>query len=218
MWFPYDPQKDLQPVTLMVISPQVLVIHPLLPVGSLKELVALAKAKPGQLNYGSAGIGNLQHLAMEALQSMSGTKMNHVPYKGAAPAFIDLVAGQIQVMFANIVGALPHLKSGRARALAVSSLKRSAELPNLPAVAETYPDFEAISWMGLFAPSGVSNDLVLRIQADTAKVLSGQGVRERLARQGAEVVASTSEHLREFTRKEGALYARIIRSTGITAE
>jgi tripartite-type tricarboxylate transporter receptor subunit TctC len=215
---PYDPQKDLQPITLVVISSQVLVVHPQLPARSFKELIALAKARPGQLNYGSAGVGNLQHLAMEALQSVSGTKMNHVPYKGAAPAYVDLIAGQIQLMFANIVGALPHVKSGRARALAVSSLKRSAELPAVPTVAESYAGFEAISWMGLFAPVGTSNEIVLRIQADTARVLARQDVQERLARQGAEVVGSGPEQLREFTRKESALYAGIIRSTGMTAD
>jgi len=215
---PYDPQKDLQPITLMVISPQVLVIHPSLPVRSVKDLVALAQKKPLQLNYGSAGVGNLQHLAMESLQTISGSRMNHVPYKGAAPAFIDLISGQIQLMFANIVGVLPHLKSGRVRSLAVSSLKRSNQLPDLPAVAESFPGFEAISWMGLFAPIGMSNEIGIKIHGDITKVLSSQDVRDRLAQQGAEVVAGNAEQLAAFTRRESVIYAHVIQKTGIVAE
>jgi tripartite-type tricarboxylate transporter receptor subunit TctC len=212
---PYDPQQDLLPVTLMVASPMVLVVHPSLPVKSVRELVAFARAKPGQLNFASAGVGNLQHLGMEALQSMAGIRMNHVPYKGAAPAFVDLISGQVELMFANIVGVLPHVKSGRVRAVAVSSARRAAVLPEVASVAETYPEFDATGWMGMFAPAGTARDIVAKLHGDIAKVLARQDIRERLANQGAEVIAGTPEQLAVFVRRESALYAKIIQSSGI---
>ncbi|HSQ03337.1 MAG TPA: tripartite tricarboxylate transporter substrate-binding protein, partial [Burkholderiales bacterium] len=135
---PYNPQRDLAPVSLMLSSMMVLVVHPSLPAKSVKELVAIARVQPGRLNYASAGVGNLQHLGMEFLQSLAKIKMNHVPYKGAAPAFVDLIAGHVELMFANITGAVQHVRSGRVRAIAVSSAKRAAVLPEVPTVAETY--------------------------------------------------------------------------------
>jgi tripartite-type tricarboxylate transporter receptor subunit TctC len=215
---PYDPQKDLVPVTLMVSSPMVLVVHPSLPVNSVRNLVALAKSKPGQLNYASAGIGNLQHLGMESLQAMAGIRLNHVPYKGAAPAFVDLIAGQVELMFANIVGVLPHVKSMRVRALAVSSAKRSAALPDVPSVAEAYPDFDVTGWMGIFAPAGTSREIVAKVSGDIVRVLGRPDIRERFAGQGAETIAGSPDQLASFVRKESALYAGIIKSARITAE
>ena len=215
---PYDPQRDLAPVTLMAASPMVLVVHPSLPVRTVKDLVALARAKSGQLNFASAGVGNLQHLGMESLQSMAGIRMNHVPYKGAAPAFVDLISGQVELMFANIVGVLPHVKSGRVRAIAVSSVKRAAVLPEVASVAETYPGFDATGWMGMFAPAGTSRDIIVKLHGDIIKVLARQDIRERLANQGAEVIASTPEQLAVFTRNESALYAKIIQSSGIRTD
>ena len=212
---PYDAQKDLVPVTMVLASPMVLVVHPSLPVRTVKELVAFAKARPGQLNYASAGIGNLQHLAMESLQTMAGIRMNHVPYKGAAPAFIDLISGQVALMFANIVGVLPQVTAGRVRAIAVSSAKRAAVLPDVPGVAETYPDFDLTAWMGLFFPAGTPREIVARVEADAIRVLGRTDVRERFEAQGAQVVAAPGAQLAEFIRKEAALYAKVGQASGI---
>jgi tripartite-type tricarboxylate transporter receptor subunit TctC len=215
---PYDAQRDLTPVTWISASPMVLVVHPSLPVKSVRDLVRFAKTRPGRINYASAGVGNLQHLAMESLQSMAGIRMNHVPYKGAAPAFIDLISGQVEVMFANILGVLPHVKSGRVRAIAVSSATRAAVLPAVPGVAETYPEFDMTTWVGIFAPAGTPKDITAKLQGDFIKVLARQDIRERLASQGVEVIAGSGEQLAAFIRKESALYAKIVRSSGIRAD
>jgi tripartite-type tricarboxylate transporter receptor subunit TctC len=188
-------------------------------VKNVRELVRLAKAKPGQLNYASAGVGNLQHLGMELLQSLAGIKLNHVPYKGAAPAFIDLIGGQVDLMFANIVGALPHIRSARVRALAVSSVTRAAVLPEVPSVAESgYPQFDATTWSGIFVPAATPKELIAKLHADIVKVLQRQSVRNRFEAQGSDVVARTPEQLAAFMRKETALFAKIIRSANIRAE
>jgi len=149
---------------------------------------------------------------------MAGIRMNHVPYKGAAPAFVDLISGQVELMFANIVGVLPHVKTGRVRAVAVSSAKRAAVLPAVASVAETYPEFDATGWMGMFAPAGTARDIVAKVHGDIAKVLARQDIRERLANQGAEVIASTPGQLAVFVRRESALYAKIIQSSGIRTD
>ena len=215
---PYDAQRDLIPVTQVSASPMVLVVHPSLPVRSVRDLVRFAKSKPGQLNYASAGVGNLQHLAMESLQSMSGMRMNHVPYKGAAPAFIDLIGGQVELMFANILGVLTHVNSGRVRALAVSSARRAEVLPNVPGVAETYPEFDITTWVGIFVPAGTPKDITARLQGDFIKVLARQDIRAHLASQGVEVVASSGEQLAAFIRRESALYAKIVQTSGIRVD
>ena len=212
---PYDAQRDFAPVTQLTASPMVLVVHPSLPVKSVTDLVRFAKSRPGQLVYASAGVGNLQHLGMEALQTMAGIRMNHVPYKGAPPALIDVMSGQIQLMFANIVGVLQHIKSGKVRAIAVSSIKRAATLPDIPSVADTFPEFDATGWTGLFTPAGTSREIVSKLHADIAGVLARPDIRERFASQGAEIVASSPEQLAAFVRKESALYAKIIQSSGI---
>ena len=212
---PYDAQRDFAPVTQMTASPMVLVVHPSLPVKTVPDLVQFARARPGQLVYASAGIGNLQHLGMEALQTMAGIRMNHVPYKGAPPALIDVMSGQVELMFANIVGVLQHIKTAKVRAIAVSSAKRSATLPNVPSVADTYPEFDAIGWTGIFAPAGASREIVAKLHADITSVLARQDIHERFAAQGADVIAGTPEQLAAFVRRESALYAKIIRSSGI---
>jgi tripartite-type tricarboxylate transporter receptor subunit TctC len=215
---PYDPQRDLAPITLVSASPMVLVVHPSLPVKSVPDLVRFAKTRPGKLNYASAGIGNLQHLGMESLQTMAGIRMNHVPYKGAAPAFIDLISGQVELMFANIIGVLPHVKSARVRAIAVSTAKRATVLPDIPSVAEIYPDFDVNGWMGIFVPATTPREITAKLHEDIVKVLMRQDTRERLASQGAEVVAGTPEQLSAFVRRESALYAKIIQSSGIKTD
>ena len=214
----YDAQRDFVPVTQMTASPMVLVVHPSLPVKTVSDLVRFAKSRPGQLVYASAGIGNLQHLSMEALQTMAGMRMNHVPYKGAPPALIDVMAGQVQLMFANIVGVLQHIKSGKVRAIAVSSAQRSPILPDVPSVADTFPEFDATGWTGVFAPAATPREIVARLHADISSVLARQDIRERFASQGADVIAGTPEQLAAFVRRESALYAKIIQSSGIRVD
>jgi tripartite-type tricarboxylate transporter receptor subunit TctC len=215
---PYDPQKDLAPATQLLSAPMVLSVHPSLPVRSVKEMVALAKAKPGTINYASAGVGNLQHLSMELLQSMARIKMNHVPYKGAAPAFVDLIGGQVDLGFANIVGAMQHVKSGRVRAIAVSSAKRASVLPDVPGMAETFPAFDITAWSGIFLPGATPRDIVAKVGADVGRVLARPDIHDRFAAQGAETRPGSPEQLAELVRRETALYAKVIKSAGITPE
>lgn len=215
---PYDPQRDLAPIGMINAGRMVLSVHPSLPVKSVKELVALAKSSPGKLTFASSGVGNLQHLGMELLQIQAGVKMNHIPYKGAAPAFVDLISGQVDSMFANIVGTMPHLRTGRVRAIAVSSAARSTLLPEVPSVAETFKGFDIPTWSGLFAPAGTPRENLARLTGDLMKVLQRADVRERFASQGSEATPSTAEALAEHVRKETLMYAHVIRSAGITTE
>ncbi len=212
---PYDVPRDFAPILQLTASPMVLVVHPSLPVKTVSDLVRLAKARPGQLVYASAGIGNLQHLTMEALQTMAGIRMNHVPYKGAPPALIDVMSGQVDLMFANIVGALQHIKTGKVRAIAVSSAKRASVLPDVPSITDAYPELDATGWTGLFAPAATPREIVAKVNADTVSVLARADIRERFAEQGAEVVAGTPDQLAAFVRRETALYAKVIKSSGI---
>ena len=215
---PYDPQKDFAPVTLMLSSPMVLVVHPSMPVKTVAELVKLAASKPRGLNYASAGVGNLQHLAMELLQSLSKIKMHHIPYKGFAPASVDLDAGQVDLMFANVVGVLPHVKSGRTRAVGISSAKGSALLPDVPTVAATYAEFDVTTWMGLFAPTGTPRDIIGKVGSDVNRVIQQPDMRQRFMNQGAEVLAGSAEQLAETVQRDAARYARLIKEIGLTAD
>lgn len=215
---PYDPQKDLAPVTQIVGAPMVLVVHPSLPVRSVKELIALARANPGKLNYASAGIGNLQHLGMENLQALAKVKMNHVPYKGAAPAFIDLLSGQVDLMFANIVGVLPHVSNKRVRAIAISATRGAAVLPGVPGVGATLPQFDLDGWMGIFVRAGTPPGVIAKLHRDLAAAVESPDFRERFGKRGAEVVVGGPEGLAKIVREEIALYAKIIQSSGIVAQ
>jgi tripartite-type tricarboxylate transporter receptor subunit TctC len=214
----YDVARDFAPVSQLTASPMVLVVHPSLPVKTVPDLVRLAKARPGQLVYASAGIGNLQHLAMEEVQARAGIRMNHVPYKGAPPALIDVMSGQIDLMFANIVGVLQHIKSGKVRAIAVSSVRRAAVLPNVPSIEDTFAGFDTTGWTGVFAPAGTPKEIVAKLHTDITSVLARPDIRERFGEQGAEVVAGTPEQLAAFVRLESALYAKIIQSSGIKVD
>ena len=214
----YNPRKDFAPVSWLTSAQMVLVVHPSLPVGSVKELVALARANPGALNYGSAGVGNLTHLGMELLQSMAKVKLNHVPYKGVAPAFIDLMAGEIAVMFGNVSGPLAYIQAGRLRAIAVTSSKPSPVLPRVPTVAESYPGFDLVTWMGIFVPAGTPDTVRARLHGDIVKVLQHPDVRERFVGLGNEVVAGSGEDLAALLDRELKLYAKIIKSAKIAAE
>ena len=212
---PYDVTRDFAPIVQLTSSPMVLVVHPSLPVKTVSDLVRLAKSRPGQLVYASAGVGNLQHLTMEALQTMAGIRMNHVPYKGAPPALIDVMSGQVDLMFANIVGVLQHIKTGKVRPVAVSSARRAAVLPEVPSITDTYPELDATGWTGLFAPAATSREIIAKINADANAVLGRADIRERFSEQGAEVVGGTPEQLAAFVRRETALYAKVIKSSGI---
>ena len=212
---PYQPQRDFTPVMLMMQSPMLLVVHPSLPARTVKDLVALAKAKPGRINYASAGVGNLQHLSMEYLQSIAGMRMNHVPYKGAAPALVDVIAGQVDLMFANIIGAAPHTKAQRLRPVAVSSAQRSPLMPDVPPVAESYPGFDVTAWMGWFGPTGTPRDVIEKVSRDLSQALTRADMRERFAQQGADVIAGSSRDLTERVRRETLLYGKLIEAAGI---
>jgi tripartite-type tricarboxylate transporter receptor subunit TctC len=214
----YDPDKDLEPVTFMLSSPMLLLVHPSTPIRSVRDLVRVAKQKPNGLAYASAGVGNFQHLSMELFQILAGIRMVHVPYKGSAPAFVDLLSGQVDLMFANILGALPQVKAGRMRAVAVSSAKPSSAAPGVPTVASVYPEFDMTGWQGIFAPAGTSKDLVASINRDFVWALNQPDVRQRLSEQGAEVVAEGPAELAAFVRRESALLAKIIKSAGIPQE
>ena len=211
----YDPKKDFAPVAWLTSAQMVLVVHPSLPVRSVKDLVALARAHRGGLNYGSAGVGNLTHLGMELLQSMAKVKLNHVPYKGVAPAYVDLMSGEIPVMFGNVSGPLAYIQSGRLRAIAVTASKPSSVLPGVPTVAETYPGFDLVTWMGIFLPAGTPEAIRARLQGEFLKVLQQKEVHERLVALGNEVVAGSGESMAANIDRELKLYDKIIKTAGI---
>ena len=215
----FDPVKDLAPVVLLASQPNILVVHPSLPVKSVKELVALARARPGQLNYASSGSGLAAHLAGEMFKSMTGTSMVHIPYKGAGPALIDMLAGQCQVMFATALSVQPHLKSGRLRPLAVTTAKRSPSMPDLLTVAEAgVPGFEATTWHGVVAPAGTPQPVIGRLNSEINKVLQMPDVRERLTTQGAEVIGGTPKEFADYIKAEIPRWAKVIRDSGARAD
>jgi tripartite-type tricarboxylate transporter receptor subunit TctC len=212
---PYDTQRDFAPVIQLVSSPNVLVTNPSLPVKSVRELVALARARPGEINYGSGGTGTATHLGGALLCLLANVKMTHVPYKGDAPASIDLISGQISWMFGTILPIMPHIKSGKMRAIAVSSTARTPSLPDVPAVAETLPQFEATSWYGVFAPAATAQEVVARLNAEMSRIVRAPEMRERLAREGTEAVGGTPEEFAAFFRASSTKWARVIREANI---
>lgn len=212
---PYDPKRNFSPVSWLTSAQMVLMVHPSLPVRSVKELVALARAQPNALNYGSAGIGNLTHLGMELFKSTAGVRMNHVPYKGVAPAYVDLMSGQIEVMFGNVSGPLAHIRAGRLRALAVTSTQPSPVLPGVPRLAESYPGFDLVTWMGIFLPAGAPEPIRQKLQDEFTKALKTKDVADRLVALGNEIVAGSGPQLAALVDRELALYAKIIKTAGI---
>jgi len=211
----YDPKKDFAPVTWLTSSQMVLVVHPSLPVHSLQDFVALARSHPGELNYGTAGVGNLTHLGMELFQSMAKVKLNHVPYKGVAPAYVDLISGEIAVMFGNVTGPLAHIQAGRLRAIAVTSSQPSPVLPQVPRVADSYPGFDLVTWMGIFFPAGTPEAIRAQLQGEFQKALRIPDVRERLVALGNDVVARSGEDMAALIDRELKLYAKIVKSVGM---
>lgn len=216
---PYDTLRDLKPVTLVAEVPNVMVVHPSVPANTVKELIALAKAKPETLNFGSSGNGAPSHLAGEMFKSATGTRLVHVPYKGAGPAVNALIAGEIQVMFAPIVAVLPQVKAGRLRALGVTSAKRSAAAPDLPTLAETgLTGYEISSWFGLFVPASTPAAVVDKLFKETSRVLKSPDVIERFAKEGAEPVGSTPAEFNNYVRTEFVKYNKVIKDNGIKAD
>ena len=216
---PYDPQKDFVPVTLVATSPLMLVVHPSVAARSVQELIALAKANPGRLNFGSGGVGSTPHLSVELFKSAAGIDAVHVPYKGGAPALNDLIGGQLSFMIENVPGTMPFVRGGKLRALAITSAQRSPLEPALPTMAESgVPGYEVVGWQGLFSVAGTPADIVVRLQVEVGKVLRLPEVRERLAALGAEPVGSTPGEFGAFIRTEHTRWGRVIREKGIRSE
>jgi tripartite-type tricarboxylate transporter receptor subunit TctC len=209
---PYDPFRDFAPVCMLVINPQILVAHPSLPANNVKELVALAKAKPGQLNFGSSGTGTATHLGMELLKLATGIDVVHVPYKGGAPAVTDLIAGQVQMIFVSMPSVMPHVQSGRLKALAVGSAKRVGSAPDVPTVAEAgYVGFEYANWNALFAPAGTPAAIVNKLNAEVVRILSDPVLAQRLSAQGAEPAPGSPEALGRWLRQDYDRWKKVIR-------
>ena len=216
---PYDPVRDFAPVSLLVINPQILVVNSGVPVNSVKELIAYAKSKPGQLNYASVGQGSPNQLGMELLKALAGIDMVHVPYKGTGPALTDLLGGQVQLMFNSMPLVLPLVKSGKLNGLAVGSRQRSPAAPAIPTVAEAgVPGFENVTWYGLFAPVKTPAEVVTKLNAQVVQILSDPEMARRLASQGAEPRSTTPDELARFMRVEFERWKKVIKAAGIKLE
>ena len=215
----YDPIVDLAPVAFLVHTCMLLIAHPAVPAKSVRELIALAKAQPGKLNIGSGGNGVPSHLAAELLMGLTGTRMTHIPFKGAGPSVLAVVTGDVDVTFGSLPATMGQAKAGRARALGVSTSKRSQAWPELPTLAESgAPGFEMTSWYGFFGPSALPKDLVTRIHADIGRVAAQPEFQERLLREGAEHEAMTLERFAQFIRAESARWAKVIRERDVRAQ
>ena len=215
----YDPVKDFAPVTLVAIQPNILVVHPDVPAKSVAELIALAKSRPGQLNYASTGAGVAAHLSGELFKAMVGVDIVHVPYKGAQPALTGLIAGQAQLMFATSASVIPYIKAGRLHALAVTTAQRSATVPDLPTMAEAgVPGFESITWHGVVVPAATPAAIVERLNRDMVAVLRAPDLRERLAGLGAEVMAGTPREFADYIAREIPKWAKVVKDSGARAE
>ena len=216
---PFDPVKDFAPVTLLAVAPNILVAHPSLPVKNVRELVAYAKAHPQKVNYASAAVASLGHLAGELLNSSAGIRMQHVPYKGSGQAVIDLLAGQVQIMFSGMSSVMPHIKAGKLRPLAVTGAQRSPATPEVPTIAEAgYPGFEASAWYSVMAPAGTSKTVVMRLNGEILRALKIPEVKERLENVGFELVGSSPDECGTYIRNEIVKWAKVVKASGIKAE
>jgi tripartite-type tricarboxylate transporter receptor subunit TctC len=215
---PFDTLRDFVSVGQAVSSPNVLVVHPSVPARNTRELLDIAKARPGQITFASGGSGAATHLAGELLKILGGVEMTHIPYKGAGPATIDLISGQVTWMFGTILPTIPHVRAGKLRALAVSGKRRAEVLPEVPTVAEHVPGFEASSWYGVFAPAGTPAEVIIKLNQEMARALTPVEVRQRLAAEGTEVVAGNPEDFMQLFRAEAAKWARVIKQAGIRLE
>lgn len=215
---PYDTLKDFSPISLVARSSALLVLHPSVPVGNVPQLVALAKSHPGRLNYASSGNGSSPHLAGELFKTMAGMKMTHVPYKGNAPALTDLIAGHVDLMFANKPGSLPYVRIGKLKAIAIASEKRDPALPALPTVSETIPGFSTSSWWGILGPAGLSREIVGILHATVVKIVAMSDVKKRMAALGADPVTTTPEQFMNVIRQDLAKHGKIVRMSGMKLE
>ena len=216
---PYDPVKDLVPITQTSAQVMVVVLHPSAPIHSVKDLIAHAKAQPGRIIYASSGTGGSGHLAVELFQALAKVNMTHVPYKGNGPAVLAQVSGEVQLGFNNILAVLPHVQSGRLKAIAVTSAKRAATVPDLPTLAEAgVPGYEATSWNGIFAPAKTPRAIIDKINAEVVKILNTPDVREKLIAAGSDPVGSTPEQFLAFVKVELARWGKVIRENNIRAE
>jgi tripartite-type tricarboxylate transporter receptor subunit TctC len=211
----FDPVRDFDGVSIALSGIYVVAVNPGVPVHSIAELIAAAKASPGKLSYGSAGVGSTIHLAAEFFKTMAGVDILHVPYRGSGPALTDLIGGQVQVMFAPAANALPLVKAGQLRALAVTSAKRSALAPDLPAVAEFLPGYEAVGWYGLAVPAGTPKDAIARLNAEANRALTSHALLEKMRLQGYEPVGGTPEQASAWIKAEVARWGKVIRDAGI---
>ena len=216
---PYDPVKDFAPVTVAVSSASIIVVHPSVPARTVKELIAFARARPGQMNYASAGSGTYPHMTMELFLSMAKLKMVHIPYKGTGPAMIDIVAGHTSVMAATILTGMPQIRAGRLRPLGISSAARSAIAPEIPTVSEAgLPGFESVQWYGLLAPAQTPQEIVTRLHAEMARILQQPEVKERFAGDGADPVGNTPDEFARYIQSELVKWAKVAREAGIKQE
>ena len=216
---PYDPIKDFAPINLLAGAGYILVVHPSLQAQSVKEFIALAKAKPGAFNFSSSGNGTVIQLTMELFRSMAGISLLHVPYKGAAPALADLLSGQIQLTFNPASVVMPHVRSGRLRALGVSSARRTPLAPELPTIAEAaLPGYEANGWYAVLAPAGTPQPIITRLNRELQNVIADRDVKERFAATGVEPIGSTPEQFAAYMRDEYAKWGKVIRATGVKAD
>jgi tripartite-type tricarboxylate transporter receptor subunit TctC len=216
---PYDPLKDFTPIGLIATSPNTFVVHPSLPVKSVRELIALARSRPGELTFASAGVGSTTHLAGEYFRSLAKIKVVHVPYKGSGQAEIDLATGQVHYMIDSTPAALPNIKAGRTRALATTGAKRFSMLPDVPTVAESgVPEYESVSWWGIIGPAGMPPAVVTRLNTEINRVMNLPEVRKLVLTQGAEALTSTPQAFADYMKRETALYSKIIKDAGIKIE
>ena len=211
----YDPIKDFSPVTLALMSPLILVAHPSLPAKNVKELIALAKAKPEAVTFGSPGNGTTGHLGTEIIKSAGGVKMTHIPYKGASPAFTGLLGGEIGIYMSSIQPAIPMLKAGRVKALGVTSTKRIASLPNVPTIAESgLPGYEVTNWYGVLLPAGAPKDVLGKLHGELVKILKQKDVQQRFEGEGGDTAPDTPEHFAGFIKSEIVKWAKAVRDSG----
>ena len=215
---PVDPLRDFAPLTQVVAVHFVMAAHPSLPAKSVKELIALAKLRPGQINYSSSGPGGAPHLGMELFKSMTRVNLVHIPYKGSGPSFVDLLAGQVSLTCDSLLQSLPYIQSGRLRALGVLGTKRTTLLPDVPAIGETVSGYDLTNWFGLAAPAAISRELLNRIYGDLAKVMQQGDFRERISKMGADVVGSPPDQFTAFMKTESAKWGKVIREANIKAE
>ncbi len=215
----FDPEKSFTPVALIGTGPNAFTVHPKLPVNSVKDVIALAKAKPGTLNYATAGIGSFQHLGAEMFRLMAGINIVHVPFKGGGPAMADVIAGNTQITIGSLIQVMPFIQSGRLKVLATGGAKRNVSLPNVPTIAESgVPGYEANNWWGIMAPAGTPAPIVKRLHAEIAAILASPEIQKKLESQGAEAVNMSSAEFSKFIKTETTKWAKVVKEAGIKAE